>query len=380
MFLMLFLSVVLAEGRVWTDRGGRQFEAELVGGSGDELVMELAGGKRFSFSLKNLSAEDQTFIAGSVRAVSQAERGSNLRSPWPDEIRLRARSRVSVVEENRDSARYVYESDHYRFLCNVRLTRDVIENFAVLFETTYEFCQALPLELLRSGGGSRLEVILLETEEDYFRAGGSLGSVGCFFPATRRVMAPLSSLGVAKIAGGYRLDRERVNMVLVHELTHQLTPDAYYQPGVRGWFCEGLAEYVATTPYLWGYFDVDPHGNAAKAYVSAHGLKQNFGRVLGTEIAVPPVEAFMNQAYSSFSGGAANRNYGLGLLMVHHFFHFDGQGDARRIRAFLNALNRRQPMETAMAALLDGRTFKQVEQEIAAAWRAKGLTIRFPES
>jgi hypothetical protein len=64
----------------------------------------------------------------------------------------------------------------------------------------------------------------------------------------------MASLGLIEGGTGFSLNTKRHNNVLVHELVHQLTPDAYLAPGALGWFSEGLAEYMAITPYNWGYY------------------------------------------------------------------------------------------------------------------------------
>lgn len=361
-----------AEGRTWTDVHGRTFEAELVGKSGDALILELEGGRRFRMPLERL-AESERIRLGKEQGEARA---STLAGNWPREVRHDRAVKVRVVSEDRGSRRFVYESPHYRFTSNVRLTDEVLRSFAVLFETTHLYCQQLPLALLKHGSG-KLAVRLFETDEQYVRAGGSPGSAGCFVPARREVLAPVSSLGLVPIPGGHRLDPSRQNLVLVHELAHQLTPSNYYRPGALGWFSEGLAEYVATTPYSWGYFKVDPHGNAARAYLTAFGRRGKAGRNLGTSIAMPRLDRFMTQSYGSFTSSHANLNYGASLFLVHFFFHLEGRGDAASIRRFLGAMNSGASEAEALRVLLAGRSFEQLEQEFARAWRSKGVTIRF---
>ena len=50
----------------------------------------------------------------------------------------------------------------------------------------------------------------------------------------------LRSLGVEKGAGGYRVDYDKTNKTLPHEILHQLTDHAYFAQGSMGWFTEGL--------------------------------------------------------------------------------------------------------------------------------------------
>jgi hypothetical protein len=61
---------------------------------------------------------------------------------------------------------------------------------------------------------------------------------------------------------------------------------------ILGWFSEGLAEYMAITPYNRGYFRPDIHGNTVKTYVTANGEGGLGGRALGTNIAAPKLKEF----------------------------------------------------------------------------------------
>lgn len=370
----LGLTVPRADARTWTDTHGRQFEATLVENKGGELILELAGGRRFSMPLARLCAADRASVGGQRGGL----RAKSLDGPWPTAVRHDREVNVREVSEDPDTLRFVYESPHYRFTCNVRLTDEVLRNFSVLFETTHLYCRQLPLALLKHGkGGEKLPVLLFETEDQYVRAGGMRGSAGCYLPAKGAVLAPLSSLGLVPVSGGYRLDPSRQNLVLIHELAHQLTPGPYYRPGALGWFSEGLAEYVATTPYTWGHFKVDTHGNAAREYVTAFGRKGRAGRNLGNAITLPRLERFMSQSYGSFTGHHANLNYGASLMLVHYFFHLEGQGKGRNVRRFLEALNSGATGAAALEVLLAGRSYEELEEDVARCWRAKGVTVRF---
>ncbi|MEP4077578.1 hypothetical protein [Haloferula sp.] len=379
-FLLLILLLgVHAEARVWKDAYQREFEAELVSRRGNELVMAMPGGRQFTMKVEALSPADQRIaLSSSPTSGNRASTNSNIGATWPSEVRNDSAAAVRMAKEDRDAGQFVYETPHYRFRCNVRLSQDVLRHFSVMFETTYRYCTRLPLSMKKSGAsGGRFEVLLFETMGQYVQAGGSPGSAGCFVSGRDLVMTPLSSLGVTPYAGGYRLDRSQLNTVLIHEIVHQLTPASYFRTGARGWFSEGLAEYVASSPYSWGYFRVDAHGSSVKAYVTGHGLKGKAGRGLGTQLPLPSLRSFMNQPYQSFTGGAANRNYGFSLMLVHYFFHMDGQGKGRRISAYLKALNSGQDGATAHKYLLGSRSFEQLEQDIAKAWKAKGVTLRF---
>lgn len=373
-----------AGAEVWTNIHGRTFDAKFVKLDGDNAIFAFENGRTFSSPLVDLSAKDQGLIRSlaaraPVAETPQPARPLNFGYAWPREIRMDGSSQSRVVAEDAKRSRYVYESPNYRFICDVRLTSDVLRNFAMMFETTHKYVTALPLAL--DGGHvkeGRLEILLFGTMGGYLRAGGSPGTAACFVPATGMVMAPLTSLGVEKTPTGFSLDTKKKNDVLIHELAHQLTPLAYLRDVLgNGWFVEGLAEYVSTTPYSWGYFRPDPHGNAVLAYVTAYGEDRTTGRALGKKFVAPRLQHFMTMDYRNFGGRNANFNYGFGLLLTHYFLHMEGGGGARRMIGYLKGLRAGNLGEASLAPLLAGGSYEKLEAEFAEAWKKKGLEISF---
>jgi hypothetical protein len=358
----------------------------LVRLDGSNVIFTLEGGRTFVSPLASLCASDQVAIrahaetAANMPANSSAApaKPANFGYPWPTDIRVDGSSQCRVVSEDGKKGVYVYESPHYRFTCDVRLTSDVLRNFAMMFETTWKYVSSLPLGL--DGGiqrQGRYDILLFGDSASYTQAGGPPYSAACFIPSRGIVLAPVESLGLVKSPTGFSLDTAKTNDVLIHELTHQLTPLSYLKPGTNGWFSEGIAEYTSSTPYSWGYFRSDPHGNAVLAYVTGRGEKGKGGRLLGTKIRAPRLEVFMQLPYQHFSGAAGNFNYGFGLLLTHYFCHMEGGGRGSRIAAYLKSLRANEPLEKAHAALLGGSTFEKLEAEFAAAWRRKGVEIVF---
>jgi hypothetical protein len=190
------------------------------------------------------------------------------------------------------------------------------------------------------------------------------------------VLVPLTSLGVRKVGNGYMLDRDKSSKTLPHELTHQLTPQPYFETGGMGWFTEGIAEYIATTPYRAGSYSVRNNLDEIINYVTGYGEKNKGGRALGDKIQLPALDTFMLQDYPSFLRDP-QRNYGSALLITTYFLHMDGQGDAARVKKFLQALREQTLGDAAIKVLFDGRTANQVQLEISKAWDRKGVKITF---
>lgn len=190
------------------------------------------------------------------------------------------------------------------------------------------------------------------------------------------MLVPLDSLGVRKVGSGYAFDRDKANKTLPHELTHQLTPNAYFQKGAMGWFTEGIAEYIAATPYRSGIYNVQSNLRPIIEYVTAYGRGNTGGRALGKDIVLPPLKTFMLMDYAAFLSNP-QVNYGTSLFLTTYFFQMDGNGDAARMKNFLTALRDGQSGEQALEKLLDGRSYEKVEEEFSKAWSRRGIDFSF---
>jgi len=372
--------------KTWTDRYGRAFEAEFLEMDGEQVVLTLPNGRAVKMAVAELSQADQTDLLRQLRTSMPIRRASapdappaslNFGRPWPRDVRMDGASSCKVIKEDAKSRTFIYESPGYRFTSDSRITDDALRNFSVMFETTRKYALNLPLSLSGTGRNGKMDVLLFGEMADYVRSGGPPGSAGCYVGSMGIVMVPMESLGLKKGNTGYSLATKGTNLVLIHELAHQLTPAAYYARGARGWFSEGLAEYMAATPYSWGYFAPDVHGNAVKSYVTSTGNQGLGGRNLGTTIPAPKLRHLFLMDYSEFSGANAGTNYALGLLVTHYFFHMEGGGRGARMRAFLEGLRAGASGEEALKPLLGGGTYEKLETEISAEWAKKGVMIRF---
>ena len=389
--LILFLSTMGSAmahhlERIWTDDQGRKTKAELLKIENDCAILRMPDGRELPFPVGKLSKLDQAFLEKfnlekldekPAEAGQEAKPGDNFDGSWPDRISFGGDPEITTVEENKAEKKFIYESANYRYNCDVRLANSVVKGFAVMFEATHMFVRELPLSV--NGGvkqNGKYQIILMETEESYHTAGGPPGSSGVFIGGKNIVMVPLTSLGVRPLGSGYMLDRDKSNQTLPHELTHQLTQDAYYAPGSVGWFSEGLAEYVANTPYSYGNFNVKTNFKFIVEGVTGYGKKGKGGRALGTKIKLGSLKSFMLQPYSSFTGNG-QMNYGCGLLITNYFFHMDRKEDGARIKTFLKALNAGKHGDEALAVLLDGQTWEELEADIAKTYSKKGVDFTF---
>ena len=399
--LVLFL-VSDCPGRTWTSKEGVTFEGELVEATVETVTLsspKLA--KPLKVPISELATPDQIFVrawhADQVREKQAVARmhpdqrrqyellkatreiAENFEGKWPGIVSAPGSLEVRDLSEEEEAEQYVYHSPHYEFVCDVPLKRSLVKRLAVLFEASREYCRQLPISSKKAhvaGIKHRNRILLFETKEGYAKAGGPPGSAGVYMGGKDVIMVPLTSLGVRKVGSSYAIDYDKENRTLPHELTHQLTDHYYFRSGARGWFSEGLAEYVGATPYRSGSFNVKKALNAIRDYATGFGRAGRGGRALGDDISAPDLKSFMLQSYGSFVANG-NFNYGLGLLITTYFFHMDKDGDRVAISAFLKALREGKEGEEALEVLLQGRSWSEMEEQISAGWRGRGLRIRF---
>lgn len=382
--LFLFVSCsfpLLAEERSWTNEAGKTINAELIEVSGDQAVLKM-NGSNFEVPVTSLSEDDQKFIAEWKKqqptdSSNDSKIEPNWDGEWPKLISADISQDIEVLKEDDDAGEYIYASDHYEFICDVKLNTSVVKRFSLLFEATNQFVRELPLGMVKPFREERHKIHLFETRSAYQSAGGPPSSAGVYISRGGEgdILVPLTSLGVKKVGSNFSVDYDKENTTLSHEITHQITDYEYYAPGARGWFTEGLAEYISESGYRSGKFNVNDL-QKLKANVTAYGEDGQGGRALGTEINAPDLNEFFVQSYDSFLSNA-HLNYGLGALIVYYYFHMDGEKDAANIKEYLKGLKAGKKAPEMFEPLLAGRSWDEMEADITKSWRSRGVRINF---
>jgi len=373
--------LLAAAERSWTNSSGRTIVATLVEIAGDKAVLQMSG-KNFEVPIASLSPDDQKFIAGWKKGDMTDPSGDagvkpNWDGPWPGTVSIDIDQPIEVVKEDEAAKEYIYASPHYEFICDVKLNTSVVKRFSLLFEATNQVCRELPLGMVKPFRKERHKIHLFETREAYIAKGGPPDSAGVYISRGGEgdILVPLTSLGVKKVGSNYSVDYDKENTTLSHEIAHQLTDVEYFAEGSRGWFTEGMAEYIAHSGYRSGKFNIDDL-EKLKAYVTAYGENDTRGRALGDEFSAPDLQQFFLQDYDSFTANA-NFNYGLAALVVYYFFHMDGAKDAANLKGFLKALKEKKTPPEVFEPLLAGRTWDEMEAAITQGWRSRGVKIHF---
>ena len=370
-----------AEERSWTNNSGKTIVAKLVEVSGEDAVLQM-NGKDFPVPIASLSPGDQEFISGWKKSdmpdpAKDLDIEPNWDGPWPAAVSADVSQEIEVIKEDVEAGEYIYASEHYEFICDVKLNTSLVRRFSLLFEATNQVCRALPLGMIKPFREERHKIHLFETREAYQAKGGPEGSAGVYISRGGEgdILVPLTSLGVKKVGSSYSVDYDRENTTLSHEITHQLTDYEYYAEGAQGWFTEGLAEYIANSGYRSGKFDIDDLKKLI-ARVTAYGENGQGGRALGTDISVPDLKEFFTQSYEAF-GNNAQLSYGVSALIVYYFFHMDGERYAANIKAFLKSLKEGKEVPEVFEPLLAGRTWDEMEADITKGWRTRGVKLTF---
>lgn len=300
----------------------------------------------------------------------------NFARPWPTSSGVSTEPVIQTIEESEKERRYIYESPHFRFESNVLLRPILLAKVAMMFEACYQTHYEVPLNnrRTRSPKAAKLKAKLFETKADYFAAGGPRGSDGVYKPAQDVFLVPLEVLGVKKMASGYAYDYSGSSHVLFHEITHQLWADLGDCAGM--WMVEGFAEFMASAPYNNGRFTFLTQPRAAMEYATGHGMSNHGGRALGDRITMPHLSTFMTMTQVQFMQDA-NANYGFGMLLTHYFLLLDGRGDGERFKKCIQVLQEGKNAEEARQALLNGRSYEELEKDFATAMRAKGVKVEF---
>ncbi|MDA7888450.1 SHD1 domain-containing protein [Akkermansiaceae bacterium] len=388
-FLVFFLLFTATQGRTWTSSAGSKIEAEFLRMEDEQVVLKKKNGEELSVDLSQLSEEDQSYlkkiapqreIPNHIRFLYNREpTRPNYDARWPAKAEVLGDIDITKFKEDTDTRQYIYHSPHYEFLCDVRLTLSVVKTFSKLFEATYEAMVHIPMSFDKartSTPGHRYRILLFADRADYIKNGGPPNSGGVYFPRNDIVMVPLQSLGVKKSGSKYTLDHQVANQTLSHELVHQLMDFTYYKPGSVGWFTEGMAEYVSSSPYQYGRFTFRNNIKTIKNSITKYDSRTRTGSNLGKTIKSPDLKNFMLQSYGSFTANG-RLNYALGMAYTTYFIHMDDNGSRKNITAFLKAMRKGQRGEQLVNILLAGRNWDQLEEEIAAAWSKEGIEFIF---
>ncbi|MEM8955783.1 MAG: hypothetical protein AAGD22_16635, partial [Verrucomicrobiota bacterium] len=355
----------------------------LVGFDGETVELKLADGRMSKFKISLLGEEDQRFLrewkeSGGAIATG----GEPMSREWPEVVEVDiSLDDIVIVEEDRDTERYVYRSPHFEFVANARLSKSVVREFSRVFEATYAVVKALPIHLdPQPPEDGYWDVKLYRTRDQYLKDGGPQGSGGVYSPRTGTVKVPLSNLGVEYTGIRFIVDSDKTNRTLKHEIVHQVMHDLL--PYMPVWMVEGFAEFVECMPYSKGKYRFNDIDDAVKE--RAAGDHREYEMV--------DLQSLMLMSHGAWSAalteGGAHKNYNSACVLLYYFLRVDAAGDGAGMFSYLDevrlAKRNRELKEKRAAArdkyLLRDRSYERLMEEVAAGLRSNdslGLRVTF---
>jgi len=201
-----------AESRSWTNDAGKTIQAELVDVEGDKAVLNM-NGNNFPVPINTLSEADQEFIKNWKKSAPSDSSGDaniagNWDSEWPKIVSADVSQDIEILKEDEAEGEYIYASDHYEFICDVKLNASVVKRFSLLFEATNQFIRELPIGMVKPFREERHKIHLFESYTSYTSAGGPAGSAGVYISRGGEgdILVPLTSLGVKKVGSNFSVD------------------------------------------------------------------------------------------------------------------------------------------------------------------------------
>lgn len=385
-----------AEMRQWTSADGRKIDAKILGVDGSTVRLETSRGK-FELPLSKLSKEDQAFAkewAEKQKAAAE-ESGKKMATTvgnfenlklgqWPQyvvaELETSQIETVNALEAAQ--GQFVYRTPHFEFHAPDRLSNSVIREFARIFEATYAFVDQMPIGLApKASENGFYKTILYMSRNDYYADGGMAGSGGMFTWRRRgnemsgMIKVPLPNLGVEYTGTRFIVDHKKRSTTLTHEIVHQIMI-RWLATSMPTWLSEGLAEVVSSQDYNNGRFKLNSMNRAIAEAVT---------RGKGRDFRMVNLEKLMNITHSEWASdlasGQGGRNYNSASVLTYYFLRLEGEGNGAHLVDFLQDItsgNRGDSYEEAQKNhLIRERSYAELEEALAKAWRSEGLKIEF---
>jgi len=379
-----------AEDRLWTSTYGKTVTGSIIALEDGEISLQ-SGDKVFKFPLSRLSEADQGFAAKWKEEAEKemAESASFLGDfrdleigVWPTDVSAEFEvDAIEIVKEDADAGLYVYRSPHFEFESPLRLSKSVVREFARIFEASFEFAKIIPIGLNpQPSKGGFYTTKLYETKDAYYADGGMEGSGGMHTYTYRgdeilssMIKVPLSNLGVEFTGTRYIVDHKKQSGILIHEIGHQIT--GRWLPVLPTWVKEGLAEFISVQPYDNGRFRLTQLDRAIREDIAGMSGSDKEFTMIGAERLM---KIGGDEWASELASGKGSINYRSANVLFYYFLRLDGEGKGERLVEYLKAISSGTADEAARDEhLLAGRTFEELEESIAQAWRGSGLRLTF---
>lgn len=364
--------------RTWTDVADRQVEAKLEKLVGSEVQLRFRNGQVAKVPVKGLSKQDQDWIRQWKKRSEDPYDGPPAEEDWPRNVNPSDNASAEVISEDEEKREFIYESENYRFISDIQLSTSLVREFSEVFEVTLLVNSLLPLNLrpIPEPGREKFVARIFENATDYANAGGVPGSAGIYSGADREMKLPITSLGVRTYGDKVTMDYRAEDFgVLIHEITHQSMNR--WLARMPLWLVEGSAEYIELAEYDNGRMSFRQQDNR---------LLNRIETYFGSPFTMVDLETLMaltpQQWAAELQSARGANNYLSALILTYFFYHFDGEGEAEGMKAYLQAAEQMQRGDDVQKLvgthLLRGRSYDELQEELIRAFRKKGIKIEFP--
>jgi hypothetical protein len=367
--------------RSWTDVHQRKVEAAFERVDGDQVVLKLRDAKPLTVALSSLSEADRQWISEQAHPASEAAApgAPKAEADWPRTVVLKSTPVVETIREDPEKKEFVYESEHYEFVCDSMLGANLVREFSRVFEATWLVNCLLPLDFKPAPEGQRkkFQARIFTHAFDYHEAGGPEGSAGVYIPRGRALMLPLDSLGVKMFGTKVIVDYKAQDYAtLVHEITHQMMN--HWLDRLPVWYIEGSAVYVELARYDNGHFSFLQQDKRLHDYL--------FRGNAGAKFQMVPLERLMNLGHrewqAALARGEAGENYASSVALTYYFYHLDGDGKSVHFDDYIRAVEKLKPGEDGAPLvkeyLLRDRDYDALQKDVQKSLRRIGIPVEFP--
>ncbi|MCB1231600.1 MAG: hypothetical protein KDN19_15120 [Verrucomicrobiae bacterium] len=391
-----FSASAFAESRTWTSSDGRKLQGEIVSLSDGQITLKTDRGD-FEFPLSRLSEDDQAWAREwqekRMAPTGDQDAKSDDKSPgdfenlklgeWPNSIATEFDvDSIEIVKEDKDAGEFIYRSPHFEFKSPLRLSKTVVMEFSRIFEATFEFARTMPIGLgPEPWGDGYYPTKLYATRNDYLGDGGMEGSGGMFVYSWRGneiltsvIKVPLTNLGVEYTGTRFIVDHDRESSTLIHEIAHQMT--GRWLPLVPTWFSEGLAETISTQRYDKGRFTLTSMDRSIREAITRYtGNDREFDMLNLERLMTISGKEWADELASGFGGRI---NYPSANVLFYYFLRLEGEGNGATLVDYMKALAGGMKEEEARTEILmKGKSYEELQEAVADAWRSEGLRLSF---
>ena len=411
-----------ASARTWTDKKGREIEAEFVSQDAKSVVLKLPNGKEVTVLFENLSSADLAYLieleTGSPSKPMPADEkpGENpdpAKAPkpagaWTAPLPLEAKLPAPLVVEEAESGKnVVFTSPNFRLKADSKLKLRVATELLEVYELTRVYCLALPLGLEPGfpPKDGKIEVTSYAKKEDFEMMGGPPGSPSSYSPATGDFSICLENMGLNPTGRSLSGKLEDSLMSSIGGLVFKLSPRPYIEE-IFPWFMQGLVQLVSCNKFEKGVFDYRETIEIVKDRLLEMSIGRGEDPVFKKKINIPSLTDVVDVKRPQFADPREQAEYnGRSLLLMTYLLYLDDEGKGTGLRSGLQFMDefiknqptkitaatqeeadkmmeelrekRRQLGEQTTKKIFRDRSIEEVEADMAKAWKAHGLELIF---